>query len=379
MKHFSFKVIFLCLVAPPVLYLVAMHYAERYLDAKYRTEIEQIYIGDTGPLFDGTKTLKQAVNENIERYLGQNLLVAMGGDIFVTVITSQGVLLYPGTYQKEHTEVYPKNPIATAAENYAVLNRGLNLRVVVNLDRSALPANLLLAFLIVCSALVLYRHYRAGTRKAAEEYSAAENEIARLYAKQQAYADQMAAISREREALDARVSETKKKLETEREKSEQNEEDLIEEIVALEKDLGDNLSKQAQQQDLIDELKKQVEALDKQIGDVTPKAADGIQKRFETLYKNTVLGNRAIAGYNRLPGDLKLKGEEVIHQLNEDAGKVQIKRKVFGKKNRETVFEVIFGYKGRLYFRRLKDNRVEVLSIGTKNTQRKDLEFLDKL
>jgi hypothetical protein len=33
------------------------------------------------------------------------------------------------------------------------------------------------------------------------------------------------------------------------------------------------------------------------------------------------------------------------------------------------VLEVLFGYKGRLYFRNTKDRGVEVLTIGTKNTQ----------
>ena len=76
---------------------------------------------------------------------------------------------------------------------------------------------------------------------------------------------------------------------------------------------------------------------------------------------------------------MRIKAEEVIHQLNDNPGKVSIKRKVFGKKNRETVFEVIFAYRGRLYFRKTEGSRVEVLVIGTKLTQNKDLNFLDKL
>ena len=59
--------------------------------------------------------------------------------------------------------------------------------------------------------------------------------------------------------------------------------------------------------------------------------------------------------------------------------KIVFKRKVFGKKNRETVFENIFAYKGRLYFRNIGDNSIEILAIGTKQTQSKDLAFLDKL
>jgi hypothetical protein len=104
-----------------------------------------------------------------------------------------------------------------------------------------------------------------------------------------------------------------------------------------------------------------------------------VKKRFDALYKNTAIHDRAVAGFFALTEALKIKAEEVIHQLNEDPKQVHIKRKVFGKKNRETVFEVIFAYKGRLYFRNISGGRVEVLVIGTKLTQTKDLTFLDKL
>ena len=76
---------------------------------------------------------------------------------------------------------------------------------------------------------------------------------------------------------------------------------------------------------------------------------------------------------------MKIKAEEIIHQLNEKPEQVTIKRKVFGGKGQKTVLEVIFSYKGRLYFRNTKDQRVEILAMGTKNTQAKELEFLAKL
>jgi hypothetical protein len=52
---------------------------------------------------------------------------------------------------------------------------------------------------------------------------------------------------------------------------------------------------------------------------------------------------------------------------------------VFGGKGQKTVLEVLFGYKGRLYFRNTKDQQIEVLAIGTKNTQARELEFLARL
>jgi len=103
------------------------------------------------------------------------------------------------------------------------------------------------------------------------------------------------------------------------------------------------------------------------------------QKRFKTLYKNLIVNDRAVKGFAGLTAELQLKAEEVIHQLNDDSSLVTIKRKVFGKKNRETVLEVIFAYKGRLYFRKSKEHGTEVMAIGTKHTQGKDLGFLDNL
>ena len=77
--------------------------------------------------------------------------------------------------------------------------------------------------------------------------------------------------------------------------------------------------------------------------------------------------------------EMGLKAEELIHQLNADAALVPVKRKVFTKKGNTTAFEVTFAYNGRLYFRKSKDNRVEILTIGTKNTQQKDLTYIDSL
>jgi len=39
----------------------------------------------------------------------------------------------------------------------------------------------------------------------------------------------------------------------------------------------------------------------------------------------------------------------------------------------------LFSYKGRLYYRNTHEQKVEVVSIGTKHTQGKDLTFLDQL
>ncbi|MDZ7581586.1 MAG: hypothetical protein U5R30_13485 [Deltaproteobacteria bacterium] len=57
-----------------------------------------------------------------------------------------------------------------------------------------------------------------------------------------------------------------------------------------------------------------------------------------------------------------------------------VKRKVFiGKRDQKSIKEVIFGYRGRLYFRKTQAGVVEVLAIGDKNTQSRELTYLSKL
>ena len=133
---------------------------------------------------------------------------------------------------------------------------------------------------------------------------------------------------------------------------------------------------------VIDFLKEktQLHKKDKQkVGKQKTKALNVVDKRFKTLYKNIHITERAIESFIDLTDDIKIKCEEIIHQLNEDPSIVSIKRKVFGRKGRETVFEVIFAYKGRLYFHKTKNNMIEILAIGNKNTQARDLEFINKI
>jgi len=106
------------------------------------------------------------------------------------------------------------------------------------------------------------------------------------------------------------------------------------------------------------------------------KGSASVHKRFKTLYKNVSIHKRALSGFLDLSDDMKIKGEEIIHLLDSDPEKVPIKRKVFSRKSNETILEVRFAYKGRLYFRKVKDQNIEIITIGSKNTQTKDLDFL---
>ncbi|MCP4105432.1 MAG: hypothetical protein GY749_07835, partial [Desulfobacteraceae bacterium] len=74
MKYFSFKILILCMLLPPVLYIFSVQYLlqkiyiDNHLKNRFASEIEDIYIGDTRLLFEGNMRLKDAVKNNIEMW-----------------------------------------------------------------------------------------------------------------------------------------------------------------------------------------------------------------------------------------------------------------------------------------------------------------------
>jgi len=382
MKHLSFKILILCILIPPVFYVFSVKSLEKNLHKRYTREIESIYMGDTRPLFNGSIRLKDAINKNIDHYLQSRSLLSWGAKAKITVTTKQGTILYPAVFEDQEASLLQPDPIQIAAENYNLMNEGLKVNVDLIIDHNTLLSNTILAFFICVSVVVLYYYYRSGINKAMQEEMLKSSEIARLLELEKNHTKNLNALDRDREHLTSEINEIKKKFEKEKNRASRNEEEMIQEIVLLEEKLEKNLALQEEQKREVEALKENIEQYEKeQRKDAKQKAraSDSVRKRFRTLYKNISVNERAISAFVDLEDDLKIKSEEIIHKLNEDPKVVPIKRKVFGKKGRETVQEVIFAYKGRLYFRKTTANKIEVLAIGTKNTQTKDLEYLNKL
>jgi hypothetical protein len=241
---------------------------------------------------------------------------------------------------------------------------------------------LLLAFFILGALIILYVYFNIGTRKAREEENRKAREIQRLSVLEKDYAANLETLNRERENLTQEFERLRENLAAEKLTASKTEDDMVEEIVRLEQELAHNAALQRAKENEIETLGRQIAEYEaEKPKDLKSKlrASDTAQKRFKTLYKHISMHEKAVHGFLQLPEDMKIKCEEIIHQLDQDVSLVPIKRKVFGKKNRETVLEVIFAYKGRLYFRNTNENKIEVLTIGTKHTQGKDLAFLDNL
>jgi len=380
MKHFPFKILILCILLPTVLYIVSIQTVEQYLQEKYAREIEEAYIGDTKPLFEGNLKVQDAVNHNIDQYLKEKPLLDWGVKLKITVTTKQNRIVYPAAYEEDH-KTEPDTPnIVIAEENYFLLNEGLTVGLDLSVAHNRLLSNAIFGIYIVLSLGILFFFYRLSVKKAEAETHEKEQEIERLLKLESDYTQSLENLGRERKTLSSEIASVKKNLESEKEKAIRSEDEMFDEMVSLEEKLNENVAQQEEQLKEIEALKVEIERSERQKGGKQKAKASAVaQKRFRTLYKNISIHDRAAGGFTGLTADLQLKAEEVIHQLNDDPSLVTIKRKVFGKKNRETVLEVIFAYKGRLYFRNSKESGVEILSIGTKHTQAKDLSFLDKL
>lgn len=382
MNYLSFKILIISILLPPVLYIGSILSLERYLNDRFSTQIESIYIGDTRPLFAGSVRLKDAVNRNIRQYLSSNSWLAWGVKADITVTTRQGTLIYPTFNTDMESNFDPPDAIKIASDNYTLMNEGLLADIVVKVELNTLLANSLLIFYILVTVMALYVYYRAGVKKSRLETREKETALEQMRNRDKTLTRHLDQLKQEKTKLSASIDFVSEKLNQERQKASRNEDDYIEEIISLEKKLEENLSRQKARQDAIDALKDEIRGHEKtrqKLGKQQAKSADTVSRRFRALYKKLRFHDRAINGFVQLSDDIKIKCEETIHQLDKDPKKVPIKRKVFGKKTRETVFEILFAYNGRLYYRPLKDHTLEILTIGTKNTQMKDLAFLEKL
>jgi cell division protein FtsB len=382
MRYLSFKILVLCILLPPILYISAAYSLERHFQTRFTSDIEDVYIGDPEPLFDGSLRLQDAVNKNVDRYLRSKALISLGLKTRFTITTKEGKLIYPAVFNQDDVTAERPAPQQVAAENFGFMDEGFVITVETKFEHNRPLSNGILFFCILLSFLILYTHFRFAAKKAKIEDLQKHQEIDRLQKMEAENTKRMDALQAERGNLNTQIEKLRSVLEDQKRKADRDENDLIDEIEALEGKLSENLSLQNDRLKEIEQLRDVIQGYEKgqqKVDRQKIKASYTVQKRFNTLYKNITIHDRAISGFVELNEELKIKAEEVIHKLNGDPSTVTIKRKVFGRKGHQTVLEVIFAYKGRLYFRNDKDRRVEVLAVGTKNTQARELEFLAKL
>ena len=107
---------------------------------------------------------------------------------------------------------------------------------------------------------------------------------------------------------------------------------------------------------------------------------DQLGKRLRTLYPPIEFENKAVEDLVNLRDEtMKLKAEQAIKRLSDEADNVSIRRKVGGLPSHLSIFELGFAGKGRIYYSRGQQQRFRLLTVGAKNTQKTDLEYLSRL
>ncbi len=373
MKHVPFRLFAVCIVLPPLLYGFTTQGIIWLLARKYQTEIQQVCVGETAPLLAGDLLLKEAVRRHVDRYLRQQRLLSWGVTAKVWVTAGASTVLYPAPIEKGEAHLHQLAPLDIASENYALLRAGVDASVDVDIDFNRPLSNCLLTVYVFLAIGLLYGVYQVGVRRSRLAEVTVRRQLNRLLRQETESARNLSVLQRDRARLEAALAREKQKAGSQ-------EAELFEEIIALDENLTRNLKLQEHQRAEIAALHQQIENYEKEHQrSRAPKKRemDVLSKRFATLYKHLTIHQRAVEGFVALTEEMRLKGEEMIYRLNEAPDQVPIKRKVFGRKGRETVWEVLFAYNGRMYFRKFGEQQIEVLAIGTKNTQARDLVFID--
>ena len=347
---------------PPLLYAGTLSLLQIYLEPIYQQKIEQIYLGDTNRLFDGTKKIHEAVVENMTQFLKNDFLVVkLGINIEIIITTNNGQIIYPSYYTLFDKDIdnEPSDALVTIAiKNWEIINNGLNINVSVELGYGTKFAFLVLVIYIFLFLAIFIFFYNIGLNKS----EAVEKKRGK----------KIDGLRDEKKHLFDNIKSLNEKYQKNKTKAKINEDEMFLEIVNLEEKLNPFIKLKKEKESQAPERGKS--------GTNKRKTYNFLTKRMAVLYTNINISRKAIASFNELSQEMQIKAEEIIHQLNNNSNNVIIKRKVFlGKRNKTSAFEVIFGYNGRLYFTRNKDNLIEIIVVGTKKTQHKDMEFLNSL
>jgi predicted nucleic acid-binding Zn-ribbon protein len=394
MRHLSYRVIFLCIFLPPVLYIFTIQGLEALVWRWWTRGLQPILVSDTTGLLQGEISIQDEIQKTIEHYLSKSNAIKWGVVPRITVRTRTGRLLYPRiTPEFDHPlkpdnslpEPHTANPLAAlrvAEENLKIMEEGIILSVKVEIPRNTLLANSVLIFYILLFSSVLYRAYRAKADEAErlslqmeEDFKTATHNLQKAQERLADLAEVERNYKREIDTLQAEVASAAEKVQM-------TEEHALEEIETLEDKIQGSIAARQQMEEEVLRLQEELERLESSRKSATKRQAKQIEstmKRFRTLYKNLEFCDRAVEGFLNLQGELQLKAEEFIHNIDADESRLSVKRKVFAGKGAVSVFECDFAYRGRIYWKKGKDGRTQILGIGTKNTQAKDLAYVKSL
>ena len=274
--------------------------------------------------------------------------------------------------------------------------------VIVSVPHNTLLSNaILLAYTaILLQGLFVYNRYssRRGaqtlehalrtrddtTRRAAEiqiELDQVREHLLTVEPTEKEYTQEIKSLQFERQTLQRKISGLAAREEELRGKAARAVE-LDQEIHALEDLLEEAGSDISSKDEEIGRLESSLKKASKAAPKTSTKSreADQLSKRLRTLYPQVEFTEKAVDDLIQLRDEtMKLKAEEAIKRLSDEAENVSIRRKVGGLPSHLSIFELGFAGKGRIYYSRGRQQRFLLLTIGAKNTQKVDLEYLSRL
>lgn len=382
MKIIPYKILILCMVLPPVCYILTIQSLESYLQKQENTTLNDILIQHPDALYEGRYTVQEEINRNISKYLDKSIESRIGVRSNILIKTRNGRILYPPVYNPDmntpgEQDRTALNYVEVAADNYRILDEGLSIDAEIKIRYNSWLSSGILIFYLGLAGLVLRlvtkrslaesarleETHRSQMEKLGAQLSHSRKELEEVVAKEREYFERIGNLKKEKQTLAKDVD------------------GLLEEMEEQEAGLQDQRTYREALERELEDLRKKFQLLaDK--GEKRRKKKgkyDNVAKRFRLLYKNLELSERAVVGFSELTEEFKLKAEEVIHQLNEDDNLISVKRKVFGKGGKMNVLEVDFAYSGRLYFQKNVKGGIRILAIGTKNTQNQDLAYVESV
>jgi hypothetical protein len=148
---------------------------------------------------------------------------------------------------------------------------------------------------------------------------------------------------------------------------------------ALEGLLDETLGELARRDEEVRELQRQAKRQSKAVP-AAGRQSDQLARRLGTLYKNVEIDDNAIKDLIALRDEgMKLKAEEALKRLSDESEQAAVRRKVGGLPPFLSIFELGYAGKGRIYYTRGTARRFRILRVGTKASQKPDIEYLSRL
>jgi hypothetical protein len=385
MKHFSFKVLYISVFAPSILYVLTLPYLELWFQHSLTVTLRKNMIRHEFDLLEGKTSLYDEVNRNVNDVLNKSLAIRAGMEVRVRIRDAGDNVIYPyyehllfpsqnkegvsggtsGTlFDEKGMAVRSKTSnVEDLLQAFSDYFQGMKVEVSAKIPVTSWIGSGSLLLFIFLTLILLYLYY---LRTSAQE----EKRIREM-------ADNLEQEKRTAAEIESELGTARKRLaeiQAQEEEWLREVDRLEEEKDLLETELLDTLEQREEQKEIIDALEVKVAK-----GEKKPKRAKEEQvmaERFARLYRNLEFDRKAMEDLIGL-GDknMQLQAEEVLKRLNDQDPSLKIRRKIAGVEKCDA-YELGFGSSGRIYYLPSESRRYRVLRIGTKASQNRDLAYL---